>query len=1569
MKRIKFLFGAAALIIASLASSCDGSTYEMLDFYDTVSNSIVKTTEYDNEVNPLEIAPSHAGYTFKDATWRNGTKYFFANVEYDIENNAPYRSVNKNSDTYYYYRISLNYTANVYKITYTDVDDVTTDKTTWLSSYTVDRSSQSLPKPSKPNHVFEGWYDEYNNPITSLPLSEPRNLTLHPTWSIQNHNITYRDTNGLTNPNPTTFNYTQTTIALLPLVSDGRYEFVKWVDEGGETITTIDTSTTSNVTIHAITVPVKHVAKFYDKDHKLVYEIQYDVTNFRSFSYPNVPIVEHYTGSWEGTLKEDSDSEFVAKYEKEKYSIEFTNLKDAKPCFSSNEKFEYGTNVTLNPPTDIKEGYEFAGYELNGETISNVVNISSDLEITVKWNLIHYTLTFVDEKLRQTFSPISFTVEDTVELPSPEENDYYKFNGWYLEDDENKTLLNNKAAFSAGDKTLIPSIDGTISTIRIFDKEGANPTSYQIEYGGSLELPAPQEYEHYTFLGYKDIHGDDALIYLDGKITNYPGKDDLDLIPVYKGNDYKITIRTNNPDKPDFVYDTSYPNTYKDIYDIIDNTENYVFMGLYYDSGLTKEIERTDVVDSDREIFADYRLIYKISQFGDFETMVSHPEYCYILQQDINCMGQQLPRVDVFTGIFDGGNHSIFNFVFNIADTGNVCGIINTNNGEIRNVSFKNFATALTYPNNNSATRSVGFLTGINSGTIDNVTIDEMTMSLSLRSHYSEKFYIGTIAGLNEGTIRNISISNSSISHSGNNTNSPSYSSKPNVERSVGILVGLDKHYVDNIRIDSTELVFSYTATPNGSSYARLNACIGSIGSSNGGHIKTIGITDTKVVFNESRKAVVDLDIGIALGKIINNAIVEQVSVRESKLTVPWTNYARVGAVIGQIGAGTSISDSYSQEVELTTNSTVEQRYIGGFAGLVYGSIVSCYSEIMLETNEKGYVGGFVGHSTSSAVIYKSVAYSRIIATNGVATGFAAKNDGSISNSYFVSDVPIYLDGDLINNKTDSNATPISKHDVYENSLFKTLYWDMEGWIISLDSFPFLSFEFSLESAKEYVETPTCERSGFTLVYDANSGKYFTKDAIPPTGHDFKYVETVEANCYHPGYILERCSVCGEEKHTDEKPQLQHVPVESSIEILENPTCEKDGSRTYTCNLCGSTVKETLEKHGHDAEVYDEIPSTCESEGTLYYHCKNEDCDETDGNYTASIPTHTDVDSDMICDVCGNYTGNGDPLSSFIKISTYDDLKNIESDMSGNYILSSDIDFSGKPFKPIGNKDHPFEGFLYGNNKTIKNISVNNDNVEDINALFYENRGKITCLNISNITINLNNRSAAFGGICYINKGTVSKCELKGKVNIDVTQDQTTTKLNDEFYVNFKAGGLVCENSSESALEASGRIINSNNSSISNITVTNNIIALGKLTLKDILDNFKKGTVTSNVKFYYSPIAYQNSSEINNVRTSGSIGCKVTTLDWLSRLMGKLVVNTDIYVGSLSTINTGTISNSTGTKISMTIYFLNPDTSALQEEITNLFYSKHNVTIHKDEYYTDLVAESSGLIIGCSITE
>ena len=116
-------------------------------------------------------------------------------------------------------------------------------------------------------------------------------------------------------------------------------------------------------------------------------------------------------------------------------------------------------------------------------------------------------------------------------------------------------------------------------------------------------------------------------------------------------------------------------------------------------------------------------------------------------------------------------------------------------------------------------------------------------------------------------------------------------------------------------------------------------------------------------------------------------------------------------------------------------------------------------------------------------------------------------------------------------------------------------------------------------------------------------------------------------------------------------------------------------------------------------------------------------------------------------------------------IDTCQDLQNIQANLTGNYILTNNLNCSndGK-FSPIGNETHQFRGTLDGNSKTISNVEIDTSNSFNYTGLFAVAMNatvkNITFIDISTINITQTQYylGLVFGAVFFSN---ISNIHLK----------------------------------------------------------------------------------------------------------------------------------------------------------------------------------------------------------------
>ena len=140
-------------------------------------------------------------------------------------------------------------------------------------------------------------------------------------------------------------------------------------------------------------------------------------------------------------------------------------------------------------------------------------------------------------------------------------------------------------------------------------------------------------------------------------------------------------------------------------------------------------------------------------------------------------------------------------------------------------------------------------------------------------------------------------------------------------------------------------------------------------------------------------------------------------------------------------------------------------------------------------------------------------------------------------------------------------------------------------------------------SWSEKVETvePTCTEDGSktTIKTCDYCGKVEEQTiTIDKLGHDYEKEVIQEATCDNEGTYLYTCTRCGD-TYTETVPKLIH----KGLITTQEPTCIDYGKREGVCELCGRYIVEAIEPLGHDFETKVTAP-TCTEDGYTTFTCK-----------------------------------------------------------------------------------------------------------------------------------------------------------------------------------------------------------------------------------------------------------------------------------------------------------------------------------------------------------------------------
>lgn len=205
-------------------------------YYNTngVQNPNPTIATIDDLVELNDLVSNKEGYEFggwyTDASYNNQTSYIY-NLTSDLDLYAKWTPIQYNIyyDIYYYGNYN-NYTINP-------------------QTYTIE-SNFSLNDPMSDGYTFDGWYDQYGNRISRISPGKTGDLYITAKWKVANYTITYCDTKGAYNPNPTSYNVESGGLYLDDLYKDG-YTFIGWYDQYGNQKNYLSAYDDKNIVLYA----------------------------------------------------------------------------------------------------------------------------------------------------------------------------------------------------------------------------------------------------------------------------------------------------------------------------------------------------------------------------------------------------------------------------------------------------------------------------------------------------------------------------------------------------------------------------------------------------------------------------------------------------------------------------------------------------------------------------------------------------------------------------------------------------------------------------------------------------------------------------------------------------------------------------------------------------------------------------------------------------------------------------------------------------------------------------------------------------------------------------------------------------------------------------------------------------------------------------------------------------------------------------------------------------------------------------------------------------------------------
>jgi len=420
--------------------------------------------------------------------------------------------------------------------------DAGTVTVTYNSEYPV------LPDSSRTGYTFAGWFTEAENGTQIRQgdaVTITQNSTLYAHWTANSYNVSF-DLNGATGTAPGSITVTYDgTYEGLPEGTGTKagYHFNGWYTApgGGEMITTgTVVKITAPVTLYARWAPNTYTVIFDANGGNGVMDSQ-NHTYDMSLALPEVKFNKdgHTFTGWntkeDGTGKNYANMQNVtnlteingeivtlyAQWSINSYTVTFDSVGGTYV-----EPVTQIYNTYVGKPVDpTKQGYSFAGW-LNGEIeVTLPIKLTDNLNLTAKWNLVEYTITYVGVEGIENNNPASYTFEsNAITLEDPGSRTGYTFSGWYTSGDFSEESKVDGVAINAGStgvKTFYANWTPNTYIVRFDDGTKSNNTSMTAQiftYDVSQPLRS-NEYnnEGYTFIGW-GLEPESEVVYEDGDI-------------------------------------------------------------------------------------------------------------------------------------------------------------------------------------------------------------------------------------------------------------------------------------------------------------------------------------------------------------------------------------------------------------------------------------------------------------------------------------------------------------------------------------------------------------------------------------------------------------------------------------------------------------------------------------------------------------------------------------------------------------------------------------------------------------------------------------------------------------------------------------------------------------------------------------------------------------------------------------------------------------------------------------------------------------------------------------------
>lgn len=438
--------------------------------------------------------------------------------------------------------------------------------------------------------------------------------------------------------------------------------------------------------------------------------------------------------------------------------------------YSSENVKQYMYYRSSASSSSVPEEIEIAGYlmdgwyansDYSGDALTSIDFDSLAEKYYAKYSVAVYSITFDGGVYTEEIDTVYYSYGDTDNLPVLTCMGYI-FEGWCTDKNCNTDPITTISADMYGNKTFYAKWSANTYIITLDADGGSLSTSViSVKYDQSFTLDIPSK-EGYDFLYWAYVDGESQTQITNSSglsLSKYSYAENVTFKAIYAISTYTVTYETSGGSSI-----SSQTYIHGDALLLPDDPERdgYLFLG-WYDSSESVEYTSNYIVTSDLSIYATWRSSTGISTYTQLVAVAENTSINYHLLNDIDCEGKTWTPISSFTGVFDGQEHIISNFIISSSESNT--GFFRTNSGTICNLVI----SGATITANRTADVIVGALVGFNSGTVENCGVEsskiygyavETSTQSSAHGRYA---VVGGLVGKNDGTISTCAVATSTV--------------------------------------------------------------------------------------------------------------------------------------------------------------------------------------------------------------------------------------------------------------------------------------------------------------------------------------------------------------------------------------------------------------------------------------------------------------------------------------------------------------------------------------------------------------------------------------------------------------------------------------------------------------------------------------------------------------------------------------------------------------------------------------------------------------------------------------